>query len=54
MLFLKEYEEATHCQKCGKSRNMEVLKEDGAPFATKLALNSSDIYPSPQGLNFYF
>jgi hypothetical protein len=27
----------THCQKCGKSRYAEVLKEDGATFVTKVA-----------------
>jgi hypothetical protein len=38
MLFWKEYEAATHCQKCGNSRYAEVLKEDGATFATKVAV----------------
>jgi hypothetical protein len=28
----------THCQKCGKSRYAEVLKEDGATFATKVVV----------------
>jgi uncharacterized protein YuzB (UPF0349 family) len=43
MLFWKEYEASTHCQKCGKSRYAEVLKEDGATFATKWQLNNFDI-----------
>jgi hypothetical protein len=38
MLFWKEYEAATHCQKCGKSRYAEVLKEDGTTFATKVVV----------------
>jgi hypothetical protein len=54
MLFWKEYEADTHCQKCGKSRYAEVLKEDGATFATKVELNNFDICPSPQGLNVCF
>ena len=45
MLFWKEYEAATHCQICGKSRYAEVLKEDGATFATKVAVKQLRYMP---------
>jgi hypothetical protein len=45
MLFWKEYEAATHCQKCGKSIYVEVLKEDGATFATKVAVKQLQYMP---------
>jgi uncharacterized protein YuzB (UPF0349 family) len=45
MLFCKEYEAATHCQKCGKSRYAKVLKEDGATFATEVAVKQLRYMP---------
>jgi hypothetical protein len=41
MLFWKEYEAPTHCQKCGKSSYVEVINEDGATFTKKATFRAS-------------
>jgi hypothetical protein len=37
MLFYKEHKDQTKCLKCGKSRFVEVINEDGDKVTTKVA-----------------
>jgi hypothetical protein len=37
MLFYKEHKNETKCLKCGKSRFVEVINEDGEKVTTKVA-----------------